>query len=196
MPFPIKLLAGLGNPGPEYLLTRHNAGFWFVDAVAEKYSLKFRHESKFNADTSRLNLDQGDCLVCKPQTYMNRSGHALQSLSAYFRIKPEEILVVHDDIDLQPGDVRLKQGGGHGGNNGLRSIIEQMGDNNFNRVRLGVGHPGNSNDVINYVTSRPSAADTELILQSIGRAMDVLSLVLVGDMQKAMTQLHTNPEQS
>ncbi len=195
MPSPIKLIAGLGNPGPEYLLTRHNAGYWFVDALAIKYTLHLRYESKFKSDVARLITDQTDCQVCKPQTYMNRSGQALQAIAGFYKINLEEILVIHDDIDLPPGTIRFKQGGGHGGNNGLRDIIEQMGDNNFNRLRIGVGHPGNSNDVINYVTSRPSEKDTEMIMQCVTQGLDALPLILSGDFMKAMTLLHTKDEE-
>jgi len=172
-------------------MTRHNAGYWFVDALADRYSLTFRHESKFNAYLCRLQADAMDCYVCKPTTFMNLSGQSIQPLAAFYKIKPEEILIAHDEIDLAAGLVRIKIGGGHGGNNGLRDIIEKLGSNQFNRIRLGVGHPGDSQQVVNYVLSRPSAEDQELILAAITEVMNLLPDIVNGEIQKAMTALHT-----
>ena len=196
MPSAIKLIVGLGNPGPEYLMTRHNAGFWFVDALAHARSLTFKPENRFKADVARLQDDGHDCLVCKPNTFMNNSGMSVQPLVGFYKIPIEEILVVHDDIDLEAGTVRFKKGGGHGGNNGLRDVIEKLGSNAFNRLRIGVGHPGNSAEVVNYVLSKPSRDDTGLIMESIGRAIELLPRILDGDFMKVMTRLHTQQSQA
>lgn len=190
MPSPLKLIVGLGNPGPEHLMTRHNAGFWFVDILARKYSLIFRNEGKFQAEICRLADADYDCLICKPTAYMNRSGQSVQAVRSFYRIEPGEILVVHDEIDLDVGTVRLKQGGGHGGNNGIRDIIEKMGDSGFNRLRIGVGHPGSSDRVTGHVLGRPSAEDEDLIVQAINRVMEQLPDMLAGDFPKLMNILH------
>lgn len=190
MPSLLKLIVGLGNPGPEHLMTRHNAGFWFVDILARKYSLTFRGESKFQAEICRLADADYDCLLCKPTTFMNRSGQSVRSISGYYRIDPGEILVVHDEIDLDAGTVRLKQGGGHGGNNGIRDIIEKLGGSNFNRLRIGVGHPGSSDQVTNHVLGRPSAEDEDLIIEAINGVMEQLPCLLAGEFQKFMNILH------
>ncbi len=192
----IKLVVGLGNPGPEHLLTRHNAGFWFADMLAERYSLTFHHESKFYAEIARLNAEGMDCYVCKPMTFMNNSGQAVQAIAAFYKLKPEEILVVHDDIDLAAGVVRVKTGGGHGGNNGLRDIIEKLGTNDFSRIRLGIGHPGDSSQVVNYVLCKPSAEDQEKILDAVSEVMMLLPQIINGEIQKAMTELHTKQKQA
>ena len=171
-------------------MTRHNAGFWFVDILARKFSLIFRNENKFKAEICRLTDPDYDCLLCKPTTFMNRSGQSVQAVSNYFSINPDEILVVHDEIDLDVGTVRLKTGGGHGGNNGVRDIIEKLGDSNFNRLRIGVGHPGSSEQVTGHVLGRPSAEDEDLIIQAINRVLEQLPRLLAGDFQKLMSLLH------
>ena len=183
---------GLGNPGPEHLMTRHNAGFWFADVLAARYSLSFRTESRFKSEVCRLSLDDHYCYICKPMTYMNRSGQAVQAISGFYKIALNEILVVHDEIDLDAGVIRFKEGGGHGGHNGLRDIIEKMGGNEFNRLRIGVGHPGSSSEVVNYVLNRPSAEDEELIMQGIGDVMDLTPQILTGEFQKVMHKLHSS----
>jgi peptidyl-tRNA hydrolase, PTH1 family len=190
VPSPLKLIVGLGNPGPAHLMTRHNAGYWFVDILARKYSLTFHNEARFQAEICRLTDADYDCLICKPTTFMNRSGQSVQAVSSYYRIDAGEILVVHDEIDLDVGTVRLKQGGGHGGNNGIRDIIEKLGVNNFNRLRIGVGHPGSSDQVTGYVLDRPSAEDEDLIIQAINSVMDQLPYLLAGEFQKLMNMLH------
>lgn len=192
MPSAIKLVVGLGNPGPAYLLTRHNAGFWFADALAGKHGLRFRGEAKFHAEVTRLSHGNGDCYLCKPTCFMNESGRAVQALVSFYRLAAEELLIVHDEIDLPPGTVRLKLGGGHGGHNGLRDIIEVLGDNNFNRLRIGVGHPGDSDQVADYVLSRAPAAEEDLILQSIATALELVPEILAGNITKAMNTLHSN----
>ena len=192
MPSAIKLIVGLGNPGPEHLMTRHNAGFWFIDVLAAKYSLVFRSESRFRSEVCRLSTIDHDCYLCKPMDFMNRSGQPVQAIAGFYKISINEILVVHDDIDIEPGVVRFKQGGGHGGHNGLRDIIEKMGSNEFNRLRIGVGHPGSSSDVVNYVLERAPAAEEELIMQSIAEVMEMIPHILTGEFQKVMQELHSS----
>jgi peptidyl-tRNA hydrolase len=186
----IKLIVCLGNPGPEYALTRHNAGYWFADVLAGKYALNFRRQAKFNSAICRLSLSGSDCILCKPQTSMNLSGDTLQAITSFYRITSGEILVVHDEIDLPPGVIRLKKGGGHGGHNGLRDIIEKLGNGDFNRLRIGVGHPGASNQVIDYVLRRPSADDETLIMQAIATVIDRITDIVAGEIQKVMNKLH------
>ena len=190
MPSAIKLIVGLGNPGPEHLTTRHNAGFWFVDVLASRFSLGFRSEPKFHSEICRLTTAGQDCYLCKPVTYMNLSGQAVQAIVSYYKFSPEEILIVHDEIDLPAGVIRLKQDGGHGGHNGLRDIMEKLGTDNFNRLRIGVGHPGTSDEVVNHVLGRATAQDEEIIMQGIAAAMDLVPLILAGELQKAMNKLH------
>ena len=190
----IKLIVGLGNPGPEHLLTRHNAGFWFVDVIARQNNLQFRAENKFHSEMCRLQYAGHDCWLCKPATFMNRSGSAVQAIADYYKINPGEILIAHDEIDLDPGIVRLKQGGGHAGHNGVRDIIEKLGNAEFNRLRIGVGHPGASSEVINSVLGRPTAEEEDLIMESISRAAEILPQILAGEFQKAMHKLHTTQQ--
>lgn len=192
MPSAFKLIVGLGNPGPEHSETRHNAGFWFVDSLAAKYSLSFRSESKFNAEICRIQTAEIDCWLCKPMMFMNRSGFSVQAMTNFYKISVEEVLVAHDELDLDPGVARLKKAGGHGGHNGLRDIIAQMGDKSFTRLRLGIGHPGSQDKVTSYVLGRPAQADRQLIEIAIKEAIDVMPLVIEGNEQKAMNVLHQN----
>ena len=178
MPTSLKLIVGLGNPGSEYSETRHNAGFWFLDRLAADHRAAFSADRKYHGDTARLVSEATDYRLLKPQTYMNKSGRAVQAVSAYYNIKPEEILVVHDEIDLDTGVVRLKQGGGHGGHNGLRDIIEQIGSKEFLRLRIGVGHPGHSSQVHNYVLQRPGSEERHLLDTAMTDALGVMPLVL------------------
>jgi len=188
----IELLVGLGNPGPEYAGTRHNAGFWFVDEVARVHGGSFKREKKFHGEVARVRLAGQDVWLLKPDTFMNNSGQAVAALAGFYKIAPEHILVAHDDLDLPVGVARLKQGGGHGGNNGLRDIISRLGNNrNFARLRLGIAHPGESRKVTAHVLGKPSAEDRRAIEDAIDRAMDVLPLVIEGDMQAAMNRLHS-----
>lgn len=186
----IDLVVGLGNPGRKYERTRHNAGFWLVDAVAEQAGVAFKAEKRFAGETAQVTMDGQACHLLKPATYMNRSGQAVTAMANYFRVPVERILVVHDDIDLPPGTARLKRGGGHGGHNGLRDIVAALGSG-FARLRLGVGHPGHSDDVVDYVLRTPPADERALIMEAIGEAVDVLPQVLAGDSEKAMNRLHT-----
>lgn len=190
MPSAFKLIVGLGNPGPEHSATRHNAGFWFVDSLAEKYSLTFRLESKYNAEICRIQTAEIDCWLCKPMTFMNGSGFSVQTMASFYKISVEEILVAHDELDLEPGVARLKEGGGHGGHNGLRDIIDRMGNKSFTRLRIGIGHPGSQDKVTPYVLGKPNKEDSQLIEIAITESVDAMPLVLEGEMQKAMNALH------
>lgn len=181
----IQAIIGLGNPGTQYAQTRHNVGFWFVDRLADQHRTGFKPESKFHGQLAKT-----DCWLFKSNTYMNESGRAVIAFAQFYRLTPSQLLVIHDDLDLPVGTARLKTGGGHGGHNGLRDISQQIG-NEFHRLRLGIGHPGNKNQVANYVLKNPSADDQIAILQAIDQAFAVLPLVLSGDMAKAMNQLHT-----
>ena len=183
---------GLGNPGPEYEHTRHNAGFWFVDAVAAAYATQFRMEKKFHGEIARFYAGGHEIWLLKPDTFMNNSGQAVQALARFYKIDLEHILVAHDDLDLPPGTVRLKQGGGHGGHNGLRDIVSKMGGNGFQRLRLGIGHPGDKNKVTGHVLKKTSTDDQVEIERAIEQAIKVLPDVIDGELQKAMNQLHSN----
>ncbi len=190
MPAAIKLVVGLGNPGQDYTETRHNAGFWFVDEFALDHSVSFSPEKKFFGETARISSSGKDCRILKPDTFMNHSGRSVKSLMEYFDILPTEVLVAHDEIDLDAGIIRLKRGGGHGGHNGLRDIINQLGSKDFLRLRIGVGHPGSKDDVIDYVLHRPGQDDRTQIDQAIKRGLEVMSLVFNGELNKAMTLLN------
>ncbi len=187
---PVQLIVGLGNPGGEHELDRHNAGFWFVDLLAESRGARFKEERKFNGDLCRIEIGTNEVRLLKPMTYMNRSGQAIQAVCSYFKIAPTEVLVVHDELDLPPGTARLKKGGGHGGHNGLRSVVSQIG-RDFFRLRLGIGHPGNRDMVIDYVLSRPSADEETAIRQSITDAVEVMPILIGHGDERAMTQLHS-----
>jgi PTH1 family peptidyl-tRNA hydrolase len=187
----IKLIVGLGNPGTEYEPTRHNAGFWFVDDLAGRCQQSFRNEVRFHGQAARCLLDGSDCRLLKPMTYMNRSGQAVRAMVQFFKVSLEEILVVHDELDLPAGTVKLKKGGGHGGHNGLRDLISQLGDREFYRLRVGIGHPGNKNQVVDYVLKKPSREDRALIEDAIYAAMDVMPLLVKGQFDKAMHLLHS-----
>ncbi|MFN2337803.1 MAG: aminoacyl-tRNA hydrolase [Gammaproteobacteria bacterium] len=187
----IQLIVGLGNPGPEYDRTRHNAGFWFVDALARQRGDSLRNENRFHGETARIERDGLECRLLKPLTFMNRSGQAVSALAKFYRIPPESILVVHDELDLPPGTARLKKGGGHGGHNGLRDIISALGGNGFLRLRIGIGHPGHRDDVVEYVLRKASRQDEGLIEQSIDAALGVVPLLLAGEVERAMHQLHS-----
>lgn len=188
---PLALIVGLGNPGDRYAQTRHNAGFWFVDELVRRHGGSFRVEKKFHGEVAKLVIDGRDCLLLKPDTFMNRSGQAVAALAGFYRLAPEAVLVAHDEIDLPPGDARLKLGGGHGGHNGLRDIIPQLGSREFWRLRLGVGHPGDKAQVVDYVLGRAGRDDQIEIDTSIERALDVLPQLMRGDWAKAQQDLHS-----
>jgi len=190
----LRLLVGLGNPGAEYLRTRHNAGFWFVDALARAESARFGHETKLHAESAKVTIGRQPLWLLKPSTYVNKSGISVASALRYWKIEPEEMLVVHDELDLPPGTARLKFDGGHGGQNGLRDILEHLGHGRFHRLRLGVGHPGHRDRVTSWVLGRPSIADEEAILDAVSAGLAVLPLAVAGEVNEAMKRLHTPPE--
>jgi PTH1 family peptidyl-tRNA hydrolase len=188
----VDIIVGLGNPGTEYANTRHNAGFWFVDDVARKFGGVFKSEKKFNGELARSVIHGRDVLLLKPTTFMNLSGQALQPLMNFYKVAIENVLVVHDDLDLPVGTIRLKQGGGHGGHNGLRDIIARCGGNNFQRLRIGIGHPGEKSKVTGHVLKKASDEDTRVIEDGISRVIAELDLIVNGDSQKAMHKLHSD----
>jgi PTH1 family peptidyl-tRNA hydrolase len=188
-------IVGLGNPGPEYERTRHNAGFWFADAVAERWRGSFRTESKFFGQLARVRIEGSEVLLLKPSTFMNRSGQAVQALMQFYKLAPADLLVAHDELDLPAGQMRLKLGGGHGGHNGLRDIHKPLGDG-YRRLRIGIGHPGDKNLVLNYVLGRPSKADEDAIHQGLERAADALPVWLGQSWDKALQQLHSREAES
>ncbi|UXI67412.1 aminoacyl-tRNA hydrolase [Tahibacter amnicola] len=188
----LRLLVGLGNPGTDYLRTRHNAGFWFIDALAMAHGARFGVESKLHAETAKITLAGQSLLLLKPTTFMNKSGIAVTSALRYFKIEPDECLVAHDELDLAPGVARLKFDGGHGGQNGLRDIIAHLGHGKFHRLRVGIGHPGHKDRVTPWVLGRAGAQDEDAIMDAVGRAIDVLPLAIAGNINEAMKQLHTS----
>ena len=186
----IQLIVGLGNPGPEYEPTRHNAGFWFVDELVRRCRQSFRSEQRFHGDVARCLLDGNECRLQKPMTFMNRSGQAVGSLARFFKIPLQQILVVHDELDLPPGTIRLKKGGGHGGHNGLRDLISHLGSKDFYRFRVGIGHPGHRDQVVDYVLRKPSKEDRRQIDAAIYDALNVMPDVVEGKFEVAMNSLH------
>ena len=192
----IRLIAGLGNIGPEYDDTRHNAGFWFVDALARSQSLSFTRQAKFFGEVARFTAGGEPVFLVKPSTYMNRSGQAVAALAGFYRIAPEAILVVHDELDLLPGIAKLKQGGGHAGHNGLKDITARLGSAAFWRLRLGIGHPRTlelEQAVIDFVLHRPSRDDRTRIDQAIDAGLACVPDLLEGRLEQAMKRLHTPP---
>ncbi|HBD13489.1 MAG TPA: aminoacyl-tRNA hydrolase [Porticoccaceae bacterium] len=196
MDSPIRLIAGLGNPGPEYQHTRHNAGADFVEALAHRYGVPLRHQARFFGATARLTLEGQDIHLLIPATYMNKSGQSVAAMARFFQVAPAEILVAHDELDLPPGISRLKIGGGHGGHNGLRDIVKALAnDRGFARLRIGIGHPGHASEVVNYVLRRAPQAEQRQIEASIEGALDALPLAVKGAWNEAMTRLHTKPDE-
>lgn len=189
----IRLLVGLGNPGPEYEATRHNAGFWWIDDAARKLGASLSMDRNYHGLVARVNRPSGPVWLLQPQTYMNLSGKSASALARFFKILPDEILVVHDELDLLPGQVKLKQGGSSAGHNGLKDIQAQLGTGDYWRLRLGIGHPGVKSEVANYVLRKPPASERELIEQSIAKSLDSLDLLLAGDMSGAMMKIHAKP---
>lgn len=190
----IRLLVGLGNPGPEYEATRHNAGFWWIDTVARRLGTHLSADKAYHGLVARVNRPAGPIWLIEPQTYMNLSGKSVAPLARFFRIAPEEILVVHDELDVLPGQMKLKQGGSAAGHNGLKDIQAQLGSPAFWRLRLGIGHPGDRAEVAGYVLRKPPASERELIEGCIDRSMEALDLLLAGDMPKATALLHAGPQ--
>lgn len=190
----LKLIVGLGNPGAEYLCHRHNVGFWFVDALAKSAGESWRSQRKLHGQLGQADVDGRPIRLFKPSTYMNHSGRALAAIVRYYDIDPAECLIVHDDLDLAPGDVRLKFDGGHGGQNGLRDIAKALDTRQFHRLRIGIGHPGHRDRVTPWVLGRPSASDEGAILDAMGRAREVLPLAVAGRVGEAMKRLHTRAQ--
>ncbi len=187
----ISLIVGLGNPGPEYAETRHNAGFRFLDAVLFGSGVRLRHESRFAGDVGKLSVGGKELWLLAPQTFMNHSGEAVAKLAHYYKIPVDEILVVHDELDLAPGAVRLKIGGGNGGHNGLTDVTEKLGSADYLRLRIGIGHPGSAAQVVSFVLKRAPASEQALIDEAIERARQHLPDIVQGQYPKVMNALHT-----
>lgn len=187
----IKLIVGLANPGNEYAATRHNAGAWFVDQLAERYHQSLKNEPKFFGYSSRITLSGHDVRLLVPTTFMNLSGKAVQAMATFYQIKPEEILVAHDELDINPGIAKFKFGGSHGGHNGLKDIASKLGNNlNFYRLRIGIGHPGDKNKVVSYVLNKPSKSEQELIDKAIDESVRCIEILLSDGIEAAMNRLH------
>ena len=190
----IKLLVGLGNPGPEYEATRHNAGFWWIDGAARQLGARLSADRASFGLVGRVNRPAGPVWLLQPQTYMNLSGKSVAALARFFKIAPQEVLVVHDELDLLPGQMKLKAGGGHAGHNGLRDVHAQLGSADYWRLRLGIGHPGDKAEVAGYVLRKPPASEREAIERSIEESLKHLDLMLDGAMPQAVMKLHAKPE--
>jgi len=187
---PLKLIVGLGNPGTEYARTRHNAGFWFVEELAARHGALFRSEPRHRAELARARIGDCELWLLKPMGYMNHSGAAVRSVASFYKVPLDAILIGYDELDFPPGVVRLKQGGGAAGHNGMRDVIAQIGDG-FWRLRIGIGHPGDRAQVLDYVLGRPSAADTQLMREAIAAAADAVPVLLQDGAQIAMNRLHS-----
>ena len=187
---PLKLIVGLGNPGTEYARTRHNAGFQFVDELARRHGALFRSEPRHRAELARAHIGESELWLLKPMNYMNRSGDPVRSVASFYKVPLGSILVAYDELDFPAGVVRLRQGGGAAGHNGMRDVIAQMGDG-FWRLRIGIGHPGDRSQVLDYVLGRPQAEDAQLIEEAIGAAADAVPVLLTEGAQIAMNRLHS-----
>jgi len=190
----IRLIVGLGNPGTEYERTRHNVGFWWVDGAASKLKVSLKHDRAYQGLVARVNRADGPLFLLEPQTYMNLSGKSVAALARFFKIAPPDMLVVHDEIDLPPGQMRLKLGGGVAGHNGLKDLQAQLGSADFWRLRIGVGHPGNRDEVADWVLRKPSPEHREMIESCVGRSLDALDLLIDGPMERAMMKIHAKPK--
>ena len=190
----IKLFVGLGNPGPEYQATRHNAGFWWIDALARELKVALLAEKAFHGMAARTTLGGQPLWLLKPQTFMNLSGRSVAALARFYKIPPDEILVAHDELDIVPGQLKLKRGGSHAGHNGLRDIHDQLGTDDYWRLRLGIGHPGVKAEVINWVLKKPMTDHLRIIEACIAESLKAVPLLVSGDMAKATMQLHTKPK--
>ena len=188
----IKLIVGLGNPGDKYADTRHNAGEWLIERLARRFNISLNPESKFFGKTARTIVNGKEVRLLVPTTFMNLSGKAVGALASFYRIKPEEILVIHDELDLPPGIAKLKQGGGHGGHNGLKDIVVQLGNNNnFYRLRIGIGHPGHRDLVAGYVLNKPSLADRDALEKVLDEATDCVEMIFKDGMVKVTNRLNS-----
>lgn len=196
----MKLVVGLGNPGRKYEATRHNAGFWWIERLARAVHGEFRHEARFHGDVAKVATPGGELWLLKPATFMNQSGRAVAALAGFYKLAPGQLLIVHDELDLPPGTVRLKNGGGTGGHNGLNDIAAQLGTKDFWRLRIGIGHPRNQTateqEVLDYVLHKPGAADHAAIDDAISRGLEVWPLISEDKLEAAMLRLHTKPEKS
>jgi peptidyl-tRNA hydrolase, PTH1 family len=188
-----QLIAGLGNPGSEYERTRHNTGFWFVDALARQAGASMRAERGFYGDIARTSIEGETVWLAKPTTFMNRSGQCVAALAKFYKIAPEKILIVHDELDLQPGEVKLKIGGS-AGSNGVKSIEADLGSREFWRLRIGIGHPGVKSEVVNYVLHKASPEHQAAMDEAIKKSLDVMPLLMRGESERAMMQLHRKPK--
>jgi PTH1 family peptidyl-tRNA hydrolase len=188
----IRLFVGLGNPGPEYEQTRHNAGFWWLDALARELKLNLSAEKSYHGLVARTSIQGQSVWLLEPQTFMNLSGKSVAALAHFFKIPPQEVLVAHDDLDIAPGEAKLKLGGSHAGHNGLRDIHAQLGTDQYWRLRLGVGHPGNKAEVVHWVLKKPMLDHRIAINQAIDRALKALPQLLAGDMEQATRLVHTS----
>lgn len=188
----IRLFVGLGNPGPEYEDTRHNAGFWYIDDLARRLKVTLQPDRAYHGLVARANTPNGPVWLLQPQTYMNLSGKSVAALARFFKIQPDEILVAHDEMDIAPGEAKLKKGGSHAGHNGLRDIHAQLGTADYWRLRIGVGHPGHKAEVVSWVLKKPMAEHREAIHTCIDRSVSALPLLLAGEMEKAMVKIHTS----
>lgn len=186
----IKLIVGLGNPGKDYQSQRHNAGFWFVELLSNLYAGDFKRQSKFFGEVAEVNIKGAKLYLLKPNVYMNHSGQSIQSLAKFYQIKLDEILVAHDELDLDPGVAKIKSGGGHGGHNGLRDTIKALGGNNFYRLRIGIGHPGDKSQVLDFVLKSPSKSQNQAIQNAMDNALKVIEQVVQGNIEAAMNILH------
>ncbi len=186
-------MVGLGNPGQEYEGTRHNAGFWFIDEVARHLKVTLAPDRSYFGLVARVNLPGGPLWLLEPMTFMNLSGKSVAPLARFFKIEPEDILVAHDELDLMPGQMKMKLGGSHAGHNGLKDIQAQLGSPGFWRLRLGIGHPGVKAEVVNHVLRKPPLAERQAIDQSIAQALGALDLMIAGDMERAMVKIHARP---
>ncbi|PIT18555.1 aminoacyl-tRNA hydrolase [Snodgrassella alvi] len=187
----IRLIVGLGNPGKEYEHTRHNIGFDFIDELASLWKIGLKEEKKFFGQVARVNLDEGEIWLLKPSTYMNKSGTAVQALTKFYKISPEEILIIHDELDIPCGQIRFKKGGSNGGHNGLKDIQAWLGTPDFYRLRLGIGHPGDRNLVVHYVLNKPQAQEHALITEAIQKSLTAMPHLLKGEYSSVQQQLHS-----
>ena len=191
----MKLIVGLGNPGSEYTATRHNAGTWWLSRLADQLGVALKAESRFHGLCARIGQGESELWLLNPQTYMNASGRAVAALCRFYKMEPEEVLVVHDELDLPPGTSRLKLGGGLGGHNGLKDIAAHLATRNFWRLRIGIGHPGDKNAVVGYVLQPPRREELVLINEAIERSLEIWPLIAQGNCQAAMMKLHTKDKE-